>query len=94
MAEETKVTGEAPAEKSRRVFVKTAAQVAVTAPAVAMLMQAKPAAAAILPYNVATSLHILDDFTYGNEEEDIDACKGSGNTQDDTAGGPGCTNKA
>jgi hypothetical protein len=84
MAEDTKVNSEAPAENSRRVFVKTAAQVAVTAPAVAMLMQAKPAAAAIVANYIATSLHILDDFTYGNNEEDIDACNPRSQGKDDT----------
>jgi hypothetical protein len=45
MSDETK-----PAPKTRRAFVKTAAQVAVTAPAVAVLLNAstKPAAARTL----------------------------------------------
>jgi hypothetical protein len=59
---------------SRRQVVKTAGQVAVTAPAVALLLNAttKSAMAQISPYQ-ASSLHILDDFTFGNNEEDIDA---------------------
>jgi hypothetical protein len=59
---------------SRRDLVKKSAQVAVTAPAVAMLLNAstKQAFAQISPYQ-ATSLHILDDFTFGNNREDIDA---------------------
>jgi hypothetical protein len=61
-------------QKTRRAFVKTAAQVAVTAPAVGILLSAstKPAAAQISPYQ-ASSQHILDDFTTGNNEEDIDS---------------------
>lgn len=59
---------------SRRDFVKTSAQVAVTAPAVAVLLNAstKRANAQISPYQ-ASSMHILDDFTFGNTHEDIDA---------------------
>jgi hypothetical protein len=60
--------------KTRRSFVRTAAQVAVTAPAVSILLAgtSKPAAAQISPYQ-ASQFHILDDFTFGNTEEDIDA---------------------
>ena len=60
--------------KTRRSFVRTAAQVAVTAPAVSVLLAgtSKPAAAQISPYT-ASQFHILDDFTFGNTEEDIDA---------------------
>jgi hypothetical protein len=59
---------------SRRDLVKKSAQVAVTAPAVAMLLNAstKQAFAQISPYQ-ASQLHILDDFTTGNTHEDIDA---------------------
>jgi hypothetical protein len=60
---------------SRRAFVKTAGQVAVTAPAVAVLLSATNSslmAQTISPY-AASSLHILDDFTTGNTHEDIDA---------------------
>jgi hypothetical protein len=74
MAEDSKITGtETP--KTRRDFVRTSAQVAVTAPAVALLLNATatPAAAqAINPYQANVS-HILDDFTFGNNREDIDA---------------------
>lgn len=61
-------------QKTRRAFVKTAAQVAVTAPAVSILLAGttKPASATISPYQ-ASQLHILDDFTFGNNDEDIDA---------------------
>ena len=89
MAEETKVTEVAQelattdsTLKTRRTFVKTAAQVAVTAPAVGLLLNARPAAAQINPYN-AQANHILDDFTFGSNEEDVDANKGNG------AAGPG-----
>jgi hypothetical protein len=61
--------------KSRRAFVKTVGQVAVTAPAVGMLLNASSTSAmaqVITPY-VSTSLHILDDFTFGDTREDIDA---------------------
>ena len=60
--------------QGRRGFVLTSAQVAVTAPAVAMLLRAstRPAFAQISPYS-ASSMHILDDFTFGNTHEDIDA---------------------
>jgi hypothetical protein len=59
---------------SRRDLVKKSAQVAVTAPAVAMLLNAstKQAFAQISPYS-ASLAHILDDFTFGNNREDIDA---------------------
>jgi hypothetical protein len=74
MADEIKVETTEVVQKTRRDFVKTAAQVAVTAPAVAMLLSAttKPAAAQISAYQ-ATQNHILDDFTFGNNEEDIDS---------------------
>lgn len=64
-----------PAQKSRREFVKTSAQVAVTAPAVAMLLSSRPAKASISNY-AASSSHILDDFTFGNNREDVDAKSG------------------
>jgi hypothetical protein len=59
---------------SRRDLVKKSAQVAVTAPAVAMLLNAstKQAFAQVSPYS-ASILHILDDFTFGNTHEDVDA---------------------
>jgi hypothetical protein len=59
---------------SRRDLVKKSAQVAVTAPAVAMLLNAstKQAFAQVNPYQ-ASNLHILDDFTFGNTHEDVDA---------------------
>lgn len=77
MSTEKNVTPEGQAsetvQKSRRDFVKTSAQVAVTAPAVAVLLSGvtKSAHAQISPYQASMS-HILDDFTFGNSEEDID----------------------
>ena len=59
--------------KSRRDFVKTSAQVAVTAPAVAMLLSASTKQAFAGPVYNPTNQHILDDFTFGNDEEDVDA---------------------
>jgi hypothetical protein len=95
MAEEAAVTA-AVGDKSRRAFVKTAAQVAVTAPAVGLLLSAttKSASAQIITPYEATQRGILDDFTFGNTDEDIDGCKGFGLTEDDTLGGPGCTTTA
>ena len=83
MSEENKITEvvqeAAKWEKSRRAFVKTAAQVAVTAPAVGLILNAttRPAAAAISPYQ-AVQQHLLDDFTFGSNEEDVDANLGHG----------------
>ena len=78
--EDIKKIAEEGIQKSRRAFVRTAAQVAVTAPAVSILLAGttKPAAAAINPYQ-ASQLHILDDFTFGNNEEDIDAIRQGSN---------------
>lgn len=72
MADETQPEKPDVPMKSRRSVVQTSAQVAVTAPAVVMLLRANSARAQINPYQ-ASSLHILDDFTFGNNEEDIDA---------------------
>lgn len=65
-------------ETGRREFVKTSAKVAVTAPAVAVLLtgMSKPAQASISEYQ-ARANHILDDYTTGNNREDIDAFTGS-----------------
>ena len=78
MDTEKKVEGQAsePTQKSRRDFVKTSAQVAVTAPAVALLLSSKPAKA--VSNYAASQSHILDDFTFGNNREDVDsAAQGS-----------------
>lgn len=75
MAEEMNSEKLGVAADSRRAFIKTSAQVAVTAPAVAMLLSAsaKPAGAQVISPYQASQAHILDDFTFGNNEEDIDA---------------------
>ena len=73
MAEDKKIETTESEMKSRRSFVTTAAQVAVTAPAASIILASvSPAAAQISAYT-ATQLHILDDYTFGNNEEDIDA---------------------
>src|SRR5215210_8468782 len=74
MTDETNTNKTELTPPSRRAVMTTAAQVAVTAPAVALLLNAstKNAFAQITPYE-ASQIHILDDFTFGNNEEDIDA---------------------
>ena len=79
MAEENKVESTEVGKKSRRSFVTTAAQVAVTAPAVGLLLGSTSAQAQLVDPYQATQNHILDDFTYGNTHEDIDF----GPSQDD-----------
>jgi hypothetical protein len=80
MTNETNTNTTEPTPPSRRVVVTTAAQVAVTAPAVTLLLNAltKSAFAAITSYQ-ASQNHILDDFTFGNNEEDIDALETGSN---------------
>ena len=74
MADETNTGKTELAPPSRREVVTKAAQVAVTAPAVALLLNATSKSAfAQIGIGSATSRHILDDFTFGNTEEDIDA---------------------
>lgn len=74
MPDENNIPGPEATPPSRRDLVKKSAQVAVTAPAVALLLNAstKQAFAQISPYQ-ASIKHILDDFTFGNTHEDIDA---------------------
>jgi len=74
MPNENNINGPEITPPSRRELVRKSAQVAVTAPAVALLLNAstKQAFAQISPYS-ATLHHILDDFTFGNSHEDIDA---------------------
>ena len=58
--------------KTRRTALKNVAQVAVTAPAVSLLLDANnKAMAALVSVSVATLNHALDDFTYGNSHEDL-----------------------
>lgn len=74
MADET-TSGETElTPPSRREVVTKAAQVAVTAPAVAVLLNAsaRNAFAQLSPYQ-STLNHVLDDFLSGNNHEDIDA---------------------
>jgi hypothetical protein len=73
MQAETKCTGE-DSGTTRRAFVKTASQIAVTAPAVGILLNAttKPASAQIISGVIDRAPHVLDDFTFGNSDEDID----------------------
>jgi hypothetical protein len=73
MADEKKVEAVVEVQKTRRAFVRTAAQVAVTAPAVGILLSASTKPAAAASAYQASQLHILDDFTFGNDHEDIDA---------------------
>ena len=80
MAEDKKIETTDTDMKSRRSFVTTAAQVAVTAPAASIILASvNPAAAAPISAYTATQLHILDDYTFGNNEEDIDAAGFSSN---------------
>ena len=81
MADEKKIDENEVEQKGRRAFVKTSAAVAVTAPAVAMLLTASTKSASAAPSNYnATLSHILDDFTFGNDHEDIDAIRSGSNT--------------
>jgi hypothetical protein len=59
--------------KTRRTALKNVAQVAVTAPAVSLLLDAntKAVAQAIVSVSTAKHNHALDDFTYGNSHEDL-----------------------
>ena len=96
MSDENNVNGPEITPPSRRELVKKSAQVAVTAPAVALLLNAstKQAFAQISPYSASVH-HILDDFTFGNSNEDIDAIEMNSNfntrnsspQQDDHVGG-------
>jgi len=80
MTDETNIAKIEPTSPSRRALMTKAAQVAVTAPAVALLLNAssKSAFAQITPY-CACGFHILDDFTFGNAAEDIDAIANGSN---------------
>jgi len=88
MPDENNINGPEITPPSRRELVRKSAQVAVTAPAVALLLNAstKQAFAQISPYS-ATLHHILDDFTFGNSEEDIDALHESSNLTPPQFGG-------
>jgi len=60
-------------DNTRRDALKKTVQVAVAAPAVALLLdaQTKANAAPNISLSVATSTHALDDFTYGNNNDDF-----------------------
>jgi len=60
-------------DKTRRAALKKTVQVAVSAPAVALLLdaQTKSASAQIISLSAATAAHALDDFTYGNNNDDF-----------------------
>lgn len=73
MADDANLNEAEPTPASRRDFVKTSAQVAVTAPAVAMLLSASTKRAYAVSNYEASARHILDDYTFGNNREDIDA---------------------
>jgi hypothetical protein len=93
MSEEVRIAAEKSVGKitqtTRRAFVRTATEVAVTAPAVSVLLAAstKMANAQLVYFCPASpvqgedcDLHrILDDFTFGNNEEDLDAITLSSN---------------
>lgn len=72
MAEDNKIETPEAETNSRRKFVTTAAQVAVTAPAVGLLLSAATKPAAAQSAYQAKINHILDDYTFGNDHEDID----------------------
>ena len=66
MSEESKIEAFTAQVQDRRAFVKTAAKVAVTAPAAALLLNAstKPAKASVEPYNGDTANPGVDDLQF------------------------------
>jgi hypothetical protein len=80
MTEENKTEKTEGAQKTRRAIVTSAAQVAVTAPAVGLLLSASTLPAAAQTLYQAQQNHILDDYTFGNDREDIDALGHQTNT--------------
>ena len=62
MAEESKIESLASEQKTRRTAIKTAAQVAVTAPAVGLLLSASTKSA-----SAATVYSLGDDATLGSD---------------------------
>ena len=58
-------------DDNRREFVTNAAKVAVTAPAVALLLSASVKSASAITQYQAQQSHILDDFTFGNNRDDF-----------------------
>jgi hypothetical protein len=82
MADETKTNPIDSGAKNRRAFVKTAAQVAVTAPAVVMLLSAttKPASAQAVRYAINTGNTgdnaFFDDTTPNGQAGSDDSVQG------------------
>jgi len=72
MADDKKIETTEDGMGSRRKFVKRAAQVAITAPAASLLLASVKPAMAQSAYEAAQN-HILDDYTFGNDREDIDS---------------------
>jgi hypothetical protein len=71
LSDEKKDVPEVGAMKNRRAFVTDSAKVAITAPAVALLLSASVKSASALTQYQAQVSHILDDFTYGNNRDDF-----------------------
>jgi hypothetical protein len=68
MAEETKIEGIVSEQKTRRSAIKTAAQVAVTAPAVGLLLSASTkAASAQSRYFISDDPVTFDDGAAGDD---------------------------
>ena len=81
MPDENNIQGPAITPPSRRELVKKSAQVAVTAPAVALLLNASTKSAFAAASNYIP-VGLLDDFTFGNSNEDIDAIAHGSNFND------------
>jgi hypothetical protein len=76
MADETDEGKTEPTPRSRRAVVTSAAQAAITAPAVTLLLSAstKNVFAQFCTYTICVDpVPSQDDFTFGNNAEDIDA---------------------
>ena len=67
------ITNGTPENQTRRFALKKTVQVAVSAPAVALLLdaQTKAASAQVISASAAAAKHALDDFTYGNSNDDF-----------------------
>ena len=87
MPDEANIPGTEDTSPTRRDLVKKSAQVAVTAPAVALLLNASMKQAFAISAYQASQAHILDDFTSGNTHEDVDAISLHSNTNN-VLGGP------
>jgi hypothetical protein len=88
--EDKKIEAPEAAGKTRRAFVKTAAQVAVTAPVAAMILSAstKQAAAAITAYASGDTDTQAADWCWHDHGADTTDCgPGSGGLYDNTSNG-------